>query len=61
MLIMDEADKLLEDGHEVKLNHILGHLPKQRRTGLFSATMTSQLKNLVRIGMRNPFFVEVKL
>lgn len=28
MLIMDEADKLLEDGHEVKLNYILNSLPK---------------------------------
>lgn len=41
MLIMDEADKLLEDGHEVKINYILSSLPKQRRTGLFSATITS--------------------
>lgn len=41
VFIMDEADKLLEDGHEVKLNSILSMLPKQRRTGLFSATMTS--------------------
>jgi ATP-dependent RNA helicase DDX55/SPB4 len=28
MLIMDEADKLLEDGHEVKLNTILSALPR---------------------------------
>ncbi len=35
-------------------------LPKQRRTGLFSATITSGLKGLIRIGMRNPFFVEVQ-
>lgn len=41
MLIMDEADKLLEDGNAVKLNYILSGLPRQRRTGLFSATMTS--------------------
>jgi ATP-dependent RNA helicase DDX55/SPB4 len=41
MLIMDEADKLLEDDHEVKINSILSQLPKQRRTGLFSATITS--------------------
>lgn len=38
---MDEADKLLDDGNEVKLNYILTSLPKQRRTGLFSATMTT--------------------
>ena len=58
---MDEADKLIEDGNEVQLNDILMALPKQRRTGLFSATMTSQLKKLIRIGMRNPYFVDVRL
>jgi ATP-dependent RNA helicase DDX55/SPB4 len=36
-------------------------LPRQRRTGLFSATMTSQLKNLIKLGMRNPHFIEVRL
>ena len=58
---MDEADKLLDAGNEVQLNYILGVLPKQRRTGLFSATMTSQLKKLIKIGMRNPYFVDVRL
>jgi len=38
----------------------MNHLPRQRRTGLFSATMPTQLKNLVRTGMRNPHVVEVK-
>jgi ATP-dependent RNA helicase DDX55/SPB4 len=41
MLVMDEADKILEDGHETQISHILSVLPRQRRTGLFSATMTS--------------------
>jgi len=61
LLIMDEADRLLLQGHEVKLTTILNSLPKQRRTGLFSATMTSQIKNLVKIGMRNPYFVDVQV
>jgi ATP-dependent RNA helicase DDX55/SPB4 len=61
MLVMDEADKILEDGHETQISHILGVLPRQRRTGLFSATMTSQLKNLIKLGMRNPHFIEVRL
>lgn len=41
ILIMDEADKILEDGHETQISHIMNVLPRQRRTGLFSATMTS--------------------
>lgn len=42
------------------MQYILDKFPKQRRTGLFSATMPTQLKNLIKSGMRNPFFVEVK-
>jgi ATP-dependent RNA helicase DDX55/SPB4 len=61
ILVMDEADKILEDGHESQISHIMSVLPRQRRTGLFSATMTSQLKNLIKLGMRNPFFIEVRL
>lgn len=58
---MDEADRLLIQGHEIKLTSILASLPKQRRTGLFSATMTSQIKNLIKVGMRNPFFIDVQV
>jgi len=57
---MDEADKLLDQGNEVKLKQILEQLPKQRRTGLFSATMPTQVKNLIKTGMRNPYVVEIK-
>lgn len=39
---------------------ILGRLPKVRRTGLFSATMPTGVKNLIKTGMRNPYVVEVK-
>lgn len=60
IFVMDEADKLLDQGNEVKMTSIMNHLPRQRRTGLFSATMPTQLKNLVRTGMRNPHVVEVK-
>lgn len=42
------------------LNTILGYLPKQRRTGLFSATQTQELEKLVRAGLRNPVRVAVK-
>lgn len=43
------------------MNTILSILPKQRRTGLFSATMPSQLKSFIKIGMRNPYSVDVKM
>lgn len=42
------------------LNTILDFLPKQRRTGLFSATQTQEVENLVRAGLRNPVRISVK-
>jgi len=59
VLIMDEADSLLEMGFDVSLNRILQKLPKQRRTGLFSATQTKELVQLIRAGLRNPVQVNV--
>ncbi|XP_068429905.1 ATP-dependent RNA helicase DDX55 [Clinocottus analis] len=60
VLVLDEADRLLDMGFEASLNTILGHLPKQRRTGLFSATQTQELEKLVRAGLRNPVRIAVK-
>lgn len=61
VLVLDEADRLLDLGFSQSLTAILGHLPKQRRTGLFSATMTEGLSEIVRVGLRNPVRVVVKV
>ncbi|KAI1311607.1 ATP-dependent rRNA helicase spb4 [Mortierella claussenii] len=61
VLVLDEADRLLDMGFSVSLNKIMSMLPKQRRTGLFSATMTDGLSELVRAGLRNPVRVVVKV
>ncbi|KAI5477116.1 DNA/RNA helicase, DEAD/DEAH box type [Pseudohyphozyma bogoriensis] len=61
VLVMDEADRLLDLGFTPTLTRLLAHLPKQRRTGLFSATMTDALGQLVRVGLRNPVRVVVKV
>ncbi|KAF9957584.1 ATP-dependent rRNA helicase spb4 [Mortierella alpina] len=61
VLVLDEADRLLDMGFSVSLNKIMSLLPKQRRTGLFSATMTDGLHELVRAGLRNPVRVVVKV
>ncbi|KAF9110220.1 ATP-dependent rRNA helicase spb4 [Mortierella sp. AM989] len=61
VLVLDEADRLLDMGFSVSLNKIMSLLPKQRRTGLFSATMTDGLSELVRAGLRNPVRVVVKV
>ncbi|KAH8106782.1 DEAD-domain-containing protein [Cristinia sonorae] len=63
VLVLDEADRLLDLGFSQTLTRILRHLPKQRRTGLFSATMTDAdaLSELVRVGLRNPARIVVKV
>ncbi|XP_013195184.2 probable ATP-dependent RNA helicase DDX55 homolog [Amyelois transitella] len=59
-LVLDEADRLLDLGFNATLTTILQYLPRQRRTGLFSATQTKELQDLVRAGLRNPVIVSVK-
>ena len=54
---------LLDLGFQQTLTKILTHLPKQRRTGLFSATMTDAdaISELVRVGLRNHSRIVVKV
>jgi ATP-dependent RNA helicase DDX55/SPB4 len=55
--------RLLDLGFQTSLTRIITHLPKQRRTGLFSATMTDAdaMSELVRVGLRNPARIVVKV
>lgn len=61
VLVLDEADRLLDMGFQRQVTAILQRLPKQRRTGLFSATQTEAVEELARAGLRNPVRVEVKV
>ncbi|KAJ2318673.1 ATP-dependent rRNA helicase spb4, partial [Coemansia sp. RSA 2704] len=61
VLVLDEADRLLDLGFEASLTAIFSTIPRQRRTGLFSATMSEGLGQLVRAGLRNPVRVQVKV
>ena len=60
VLVLDEADRLLDLGFERQLSEILSWLPRQRRTGLFSATQTDEVQKLVRAGLRNPVAITVR-
>lgn len=61
VLVLDEADTLLSMGFRDTIENILKVIPKQRRTGLFSATQTKEVKELARAGMRNPVVVTVRV
>ncbi|KAJ5488245.1 Helicase C-terminal [Penicillium expansum] len=54
ILVLDEADRMLEDGFADELNEILTTIPKSRQTMLFSATMTDSIDKLIRVGMNRP-------
>ncbi|CAA7030878.1 unnamed protein product [Microthlaspi erraticum] len=57
-LVLDEADRLLNEEFEKSLNLILEEIPRDRKTFLFSATMTKKVKKLQRACLRNPVKIE---
>ncbi|XP_069138526.1 probable ATP-dependent RNA helicase DDX49 [Argopecten irradians] len=59
-LVLDEADRLIEDDFGEQLEVIFKVVPKKRQTLLFSATMTKTLESLQEIGMNKPFFWQQK-
>ena len=61
VLVLDEADRLLDLGFKEDLQKILGRLPKQRRTGLFSASVSEAVDQLIRVGLRNSKKITVKV
>ena len=54
ILVMDEADRMLEEGFSAELDEIIKSTPKSRQTMLFSATMTDDVDELVRLSMKRP-------
>ncbi len=61
ILVLDEADRLLDLGFKDDLQKILSRLPKQRRTGLFSASVSEAVDQIIRVGLRNPVRIAVKV
>ncbi|KAF8411278.1 hypothetical protein HHK36_003825 [Tetracentron sinense] len=57
-LVLDEADRLLNEDFEKALDEILKAIPRERKTYLFSATMTKKVRKLQRACLRNPVKIE---
>lgn len=59
VLVLDEADRILDMGFSKTLDAIIQNLPSDRQTLLFSATQTKDVKALARLSLKTPEYVSI--
>jgi ATP-dependent RNA helicase DeaD len=59
IVVLDEADEMLDMGFAEEIEEILGNTPASRQTALFSATMPPRIDGMVRRHLRDPVRVEL--
>lgn len=60
MLVIDEADKMLNLGFKDEMNEIISLLPEQRQNMLFSATLSDDVKSIHQVVLNKPIIVKIK-
>ena len=59
MLVLDEADRILDMGFRTQVTRILDYLPTERQTMLFSATQTRKVSDLATLSLKQPEYLGV--
>ncbi|MDZ7881314.1 MAG: DEAD/DEAH box helicase [Saprospiraceae bacterium] len=60
ILVLDEADKMLNLGFKEEMNRIFALLPRKRQNLLFSATLGKDIDSITEILLRNPIKIEIE-
>ncbi|KAG5999365.1 ATP-dependent RNA helicase dbp4 [Claviceps pusilla] len=59
ILVLDEADRIMDMGFQSAVDALIEHLPKSRQTLMFSATQSKKVSDLARLSLNEPQYVSV--